>query len=50
MSLWIPLCCFVATIHLFSQSLSFVLRCGGLLLNSSSGSRAPGAFGGQALH
>ena len=37
MSLWIPLCCFVATkvatIHLFSQSLSIVLRCGSLLLN-----------------
>ena len=27
------LCCFVATMHLFSQSLSIVLRCGGLLLN-----------------
>ena len=33
MSLWTPLYCFVATIHLFSQSLSIVLRCGGLLLN-----------------
>ena len=27
------ICCFVATMHLFSQSLSIVLRCGGLLLN-----------------
>ena len=26
------LCCIVATMHLFSQSLSIVLRCGGLLL------------------
>ena len=25
-SLWIPLCCFVATMHLFSQYLSIVLR------------------------
>ena len=33
MSLWTPLCCFVGTMHLFSQSLSIVLRCGGLLLN-----------------
>ena len=32
-SLWTPLCCFVAAMHLFSQSLSIVLRCGGLLLN-----------------
>ena len=32
MPLWTPLCCFVATRHLFSQSLSIVLRCGGLLL------------------
>ena len=30
--LWTPLCCFVATMHLFSQSLSIVLRWG-LLLN-----------------
>ena len=47
MSLWTPLCCFVATIHLFSQSLSIVLRCGGLLLkaicsfSSAKQSRAP---------
>ena len=34
MSLWTPLCCFVATIHLFSQSLSIVLRCGGLVLKA----------------
>ena len=33
MSLWTPLCCFVATVHLFSQSLSIVLRCGSLLRN-----------------
>ena len=33
MSLWTPLCCYVATVHLFSQSLSIVLRCGNLLLN-----------------
>ena len=33
-SLWTPLCCFVADMHLFSQSLSFVLRCGDLLLNN----------------
>ena len=32
LSLWISLCCIVATIHLFSQSLSIVLRCGGLQL------------------
>ena len=31
--LWTPLCYFVAILHLFSQSLSFVLRCGGQLLN-----------------
>ena len=28
MSSWTILCCFVATKHLFSQSLSIVLRCG----------------------
>ena len=34
MSLWTPLCCFVATLHLFFQPLSIVhRRCGGLLLN-----------------
>ena len=33
MSLWTPLCCFVATMHLFSQSLSTVPRCGGLQRN-----------------
>ena len=33
--LWIPLCCFVASMHLFFQSLSIVLLCGGLLLNVS---------------
>ena len=33
MYLWTPLCCFVAILHLFSQSLSIVLRCGGQLLN-----------------
>ena len=33
LSLWTPRCCLVATIHLFSQSLSIVLRCGSLLLN-----------------
>ena len=33
MSLWSPLSCFVSTTNLFSQSLSIVLRCGGLLLN-----------------
>ena len=27
------LCCFVAILHLFSQSLGIVLRCGGQLLN-----------------
>ena len=31
MSSWTPLCCFVAIMHLFSKSLSIVLRCGGLL-------------------
>ena len=31
--LWTPLCYFVAILHLFSQSLSIVLRCGGQLLN-----------------
>ena len=31
--LWTPLYCFAASMHLFSQSLSIVLRCGGLLLN-----------------
>ena len=31
--LWTPLCCFIATMHSFSQSLSIALRCGGLLLN-----------------
>ena len=38
-SLWTPLCCFVATKHLFSQSFSIVLRCGGLQLNSFSSTR-----------
>ena len=33
MSLWSPLCCFVATRHLSSQSFSIVLRCGDLLLH-----------------
>ena len=28
-----PLCCFTVTVHLFSQSLSIILRCGHLLLN-----------------
>ena len=28
------MCCFVATMHLFSRSLSIVLRCGGPLLNA----------------
>ena len=32
-SWWTLLCCFIATMHLFSQSLSIVLMCGGLLLN-----------------
>ena len=32
-SLWIPLRCFVATLHMYSQSLSIFFRCGGLLLN-----------------
>ena len=32
-SLWIPLCYFVATMYLFSQSLNIVLRCCRLLLN-----------------
>ena len=31
--LWTPLCYFVAILHLFSQSLSTVLRCGGQLQN-----------------
>ena len=31
--LWTPLCYYVAILHLFSQSLSIVLRCGGQLLN-----------------
>ena len=31
--LWTPLCYFVAILHLFSQSLSIVLWCGGQLLN-----------------
>ena len=31
--LWTPLCYFVAIFHLFSQSLSIVLRCGGRLMN-----------------
>ena len=31
--LWTPLCYFVAILHLFSQSLSIVLRCRGQLLN-----------------
>ena len=30
---WTPLCYFVAILHLFSQSLSIVLRCVGQLLN-----------------
>ena len=29
MSLWTPMCCVVATMHLFAQSLSIVLRWGG---------------------
>ena len=33
MSLWTPQCCFVATMHLFSQSLSIVLLRGALLLS-----------------
>ena len=32
-SLWTPLCYFVATMHLFSQSLSIIIRCVGQLLN-----------------
>ena len=32
-SSWTPICCFVGTMHLFSQSLSIVLRCEGQLLN-----------------
>ena len=49
-SLWIPLCYFVATKHLFSQSLSILLRYGGYCRISSSASQTPGVFGGQALH
>ena len=30
---WILLCCFITIMHWFSQSLSIVLQCGGLLLN-----------------
>ena len=32
-SLWTPLCCSVATMHLFSQSLSIVLRCAAVLVD-----------------
>ena len=34
-SLWTSLCCFVAVMNLFFQSLSIVLLCGGLLLSAS---------------
>ena len=33
MYLWTPLCRFVAILSFFSQCLSFVIMCGGLLLN-----------------
>ena len=35
--LWTPLCYFVAILHLFSQSSSIVLLCGGQLLNVTFG-------------
>ena len=46
--LWKPLCYFVAILHLFSQSLSIVLRCGGQLLNITFSFLSTGVFGGQA--
>ena len=47
-SLWTSLCCFVATMHWFWQSLNIVLLSGGCCGMSSSASRAVGIFGGQA--
>ena len=38
-SLWTPLSCFVVTMHLFSQSLSIILRCGVYCWMSSSATR-----------
>ena len=48
-SLWTPLCCFVATMNFFSKSFSIVLRWGVCCWMSSSASRAPCVSGGQAL-